>query len=168
MYDEPRKGVRLVAAAVKMIDAIRRFFGDFRPADWTTGIIELLFIAVILWLDLPERFHRRRVRNALVIVKELMAEGQGLVRSAPWASTSPDEPTAARWVRDVNTWIEKTHQSFEKNSIQAMMSFEQRALEPDVHFGGMTGQAGAKDQFRELLHRLRNLQNIMEKADVYF
>jgi hypothetical protein len=162
-------GAASIFVTVNALYRIWRMFTEgARFIDWAILIVDFLVLAVIVWLDAPERFHKRKVRKALKIVKDIMAEGQSFVTSAPWISGNPTDDRAAQWVKDVMEWIKNTHTSLLKLSIPAMMAFEQRALEPDVNFGGMTRQSRANDHFRELLHRLRSVQNIMEKADVYF
>lgn len=54
------------------------------------------------------------------------------------------------------------------NSIAAGMSFDSRRVAPDLLYGVVSRLANANSWYGELLHRLSNLQNIMEKADVYF
>ncbi len=150
-----------------MLDCIRRFFGDFRPADLVASGLEFAFIVVILWLELPERFHHRTVRSCLRLVQARLADGQRLHESVPPVQ-SVDLAVAEAWIGDVKEWTERTDRLLSKYSIAAGLSFRSRAVEPDVNFGNVSRMAEAYRSYAELLHRLRNLQNIMEKADVYF
>jgi hypothetical protein len=161
------EGGRLRAAALMMLDAIRRFFGDFRPADWTLCLLEIIFVGVILWLDLPERFHRNKVRRRLRFVHARIADGQRLHESAPPAGTT-DIALVDPWIGAVRQWIDQTNEALSKYSVAAGLSFNSRKVAPDVIFNGVTGTSNARGWYGELLHRLSNLQNIMEKAEVYF
>jgi len=143
-------------------------FQEARAIDWAILIVDFLVLAVILWLDAPERFHRRTVRKRLLMVQKFMADGQQLERTAPVAAGDVDAGVAATWVQSVQTWIHQTHQSLTKHSVQAGMSFVHRKVSADIRYGGITGHSNARDWYRELLHHLDNLRNIMEKADVYF
>lgn len=147
-----------------MGDVIRRFFGDFRPADLVASGLELAFIVVILWLELPERFHHRKVRACLRLVHARLGDGQRLHETAPAVGT--DDVKA--WLGAVDQWIDETDRRLYKASIAAALSFRARAVEPDVVYWHVSRSADAYRKYAELLHRLRRLQNIMEKADVYF
>jgi hypothetical protein len=146
--------------------AFQFVFSGTRLIDWLTLIVELLFIGTVLLLDLPERFHRRRVRLAVEDIKVLIQSGQKLVLQGP-AETATEE-SCKQWADAVVVWIESAHKSLANHSDTAAISFEQRRLQPDVHFTGISNFARARAWYQELLHRLTNLQNIMEKADVYF
>jgi hypothetical protein len=160
------KGTRLLVAAVMTIDTLRRFFGDFRPADLTICILEIIFIAVILWLDLPERFHKNKVRRRLVLVQRIMLDGHNLRTSVSDANANNE--TASKWIQSVQIWIDNSYQSLADNSLQAGLAFMHRHVAPDVLYWGVTIREDVSKQFQELLIRLNNLLNIMEKADVYF
>jgi hypothetical protein len=142
-------------------------FSGTRLIDWLTLIVELLFIGTVLLLDLPERFHRRRVRLAVEDIKVLIQSGQKLVLQGPPTETATEESCQKR--NDaVAVWIGSAHKSLANHSDTAAISFEQRRLQPDIHFRRISNFARASAWYQELLHRLTNLQNIMEKADVYF
>jgi hypothetical protein len=138
-----------------------------RPIDWLILIVDFLVLAVIVWLDAPERVHKYKVRRRLRLVHSIIAEGQRLHESAPPAGTT-DTAVADAWVKAVQLWIEKTHQSLTRYSDAAAMSFNSRKVAPTLIFGVITATSNAREWYGELLHRLANLQNIMEKADVYF
>jgi len=156
----------VVAAGFVMSDVIRRFFGDLRPADWTLCFLEVIFIAVILWLEVPERFHKKKVRKRLVMVQRIMSEGHNLRNSVSEANTNNE--TASKWIQSVQNWIDKSYQSLANTSLKASLAFMHRNVVPDINFGGVTNRLDVSKQFQELLIRLDNLLNIMEKADVYF
>lgn len=126
-----------------------------------------MFILVVLWLEVPEVWHKHRVRRCVRFVHARIADGQRLHDSAPPAGTT-DGAIADSWVEAVQQWIDQTGEALYKYSIAAGLSFNSRRLAGDVNFGGITGTSNARGWYAELLHRLSNLQNIMEKADVYF
>ena|SRR5208283_2726634 len=137
-----------------------------RPIDWAILIVDFLVLAVILWLDAPERFHKKKVRKRLVLVQRIMLDGHALRNSVSTASAS--NQTASQWIQSVQAWIDTSHQSLADVSMQAALAFMHRNVVPDVSWGGVTNRQDVSRQFQELLVRLDNLRNIMEKADVYF
>ena len=139
-----------------------------RFIDWAILIVDFLVLTVILWLDAPERLHKRKVRRRLAMVQRIMLGGHSLRESAPTAAPDVTYDVAIRWVQSVQTWIDGAYQSLSDASMPAALAFIRRDVAPDVIFGGISERADARSQFRELLHRLENLRNIMEKADVYF
>jgi hypothetical protein len=136
-----------------------------RFIDWAILIVDFLVLAVILWLDAPERFHKRKVRKRLLMVQRIMLDGHNLRTSAPAVVIATND-VAEQWVKSVQTWIDGAYQSLANASMQAALAFIHRDVAPDIVWGGV--HANARGQFGELLHRLDNLRNIMEKADVYF
>jgi hypothetical protein len=138
-----------------------------RAIDWAILVVDFLVLLVIVVLDTPERFHKFKVRRRLRTVYIVLAEGQRLHESAPPAGTT-DASIADAWIVAVQQWIQQTHQALAKFSVAAGMSFNSRKVAPDINYGGITMTSNARGWYGELLHRLANLQNIMEKADVYF
>jgi len=150
-----------------MCDVLRRIFGDFRPVDWVSCTLELLFILVVLWLEVPEVWHKHKVRKKVHIVQRLLLDGNKFQLTAPSRNVDNEE-VISQWVEAVKAWIESSHQTLAANSMQAGLAFSRRNVEPDVLYGVITPIADAREWYRELLHRINNLLNIMEKADVYF
>jgi len=159
-----------------MLDMIQRFFGEFRPADLVASALELTFILVILWLELPARFHKRRIRKRMRMVKNLMLQGQEIQRRAPTGKMVEDEKLdgnalseiATKWVDSVKEWWENTYKLLDKYSPLAALSFVHHRGGICVQYSAITGLADARDLYRVLLERLDNLLNIMEKSDIYF
>lgn len=137
-----------------------------RFIDWAILIVDFLVLAVILWLDAPERFHKRRVRKRLAIVQRMMLDGHALRNSVADANVSDE--AASKWIQSVQSWIDTSYKTLADTSMQAALAFIHRNVIPDIYFGGVTNRADVSKQFQELLLRLENLRNIMEKADVYF
>jgi hypothetical protein len=171
MTPRTRGTIRLGAGVLIMADATVRIWhmatDGSRPIDWAILIVDFLVLAVILWLDAPERFHKYKVRRRLSLVHNMMAEGQGLHTSAPRADAT-DAKAVDAWVIAVRKWIEQTHQTLADHSVAAGMSFDSRRVAPDINWGVVSHMSNAREWYGELLHRLSNLQNIMEKAEVYF
>ena len=164
----PRYTVRNETEPMVLLKIWRMFTEGARFIDWAILIVDFLVLAVILWLDAPERFHKRKVRKRLAMVQRMMLDGHSLRESAPANVPDPTHDVALQWVQSVQTWIDRSDQSLRIASMQAALAFIRRDVAPDVLFGGITERANARHQFAELLHRLENLRNIMEKADVYF
>jgi len=143
-----------------------------RAIDWAILVVDFLVLAVIVWLDAPERFHKHTVRRRLRVVYGMLAQGQKLHQSAPpsgpLSNSGGDSDIATAWVTAVDHWIKQTHQTLAKHSVAAGMAFDARRVAPDLHWGTVSRSSNAMAWYGELLHRLSNLQNIMEKADVYF
>jgi hypothetical protein len=148
------------------LGTIRGFFGEFRAADLVASGLELAFILVILWLELPERFHKRRIRKQLAMIQRIMFDGHDFRDSV--ASANANDEAASRWIKSVQAWIDSTYHSIAATSLAAALAFMHRNVAPDIHYGGVTSRTDVSKQFQELLIRLDNLQNIMEKAGVYF
>ena len=153
-------------AMIMLCDLIRRFFGDFRPADLVSSALELAFIVVVLWLELPERFHKKKVSKSLRAVQLSMVLGQKLQNSVPSSSQDPSQTHA--WAKSVQDWIQDTQREMAKHSTQAGISFAHFAggASSTISYSGMSTHT--QRWYKELLWRLDNLRNIMEKADVYF
>ncbi len=162
-----RSRLSLLAAAFMMCDVLYRFFGDFRPVDWVSCILELLFILVVLWLEVPDVLHKWKVHKKVRIVQRLLLDGNKFQITAP--ATDFDNVTViSEWVEGVKAWIESSNQTLSDNSILAELAFSRRNVQPDFLYGVISPIADARGWYRELLHRMNNLVNIMEKADVYF
>jgi hypothetical protein len=162
-----RPRLALLAAAFVMCDLLRRIFGDFRPVDWVSCTLELLFILVVLWLEVPEVWHKHTVRKKVRIVQRLLLDGNKFQLSAPPKDFENAE-VISQWSEAVRAWIDTSQQTLTDNSIPAGLAFSRRNVEPDVLYRVITPVGDAREMFRELLHRMNNLLNIMEKADVYF
>ena len=167
-----RRALHLAASVFAGGDALYRVWRMLtegaRFIDWAILVVDFLVLAVILWLDAPERFHKRKVRKRLAMVQRIMLDGHNLRASAPTTVPDVTHNAATQWVQSVQAWIDGSYQSLADTSMQAALAFIHRDVAPDVIFGGISERANARHQFGELLHRLDNLRNIMEKADVYF
>ena len=171
MSRERKLALQWAAGILAMGDALCRAWRmvteGARFIDYAILIVDFLVLAVILWLDAPERFHKYKVRKKLLIVRRLLLDGNKLQQTAPPRDIDNLE-VASQWVEAVKAWIESSYQTLAAHSMQAGLSFSRRNVEPDILYGVITHVAGAREWYRELLHRMNNLLNIMEKADVYF
>jgi hypothetical protein len=95
-----------------------------------------------------------------------MVVGQELRDSVPPSAQDPSQLKA--WIKSVEDWIQDTQKEIANHSTQAGISFAHFSggSSSSINYGGISG--GAQIWYRELLSRLDNLRNIMEKADVYF
>src|ERR1035438_5577652 len=85
----PRLG--LLVAAFMMCEVLRRIFGDFRPVDWVSCTLELLFILIVLWLEVPEVWHKHKVRKKVHIVQRLLLDGNKFQLTAPSRNVDNEE-----------------------------------------------------------------------------
>jgi hypothetical protein len=118
----PRLGV--IVAAFLMCDLIRRVFADFSPKDWVSCILEVLFILVVCALEIPELWHKRKVRQKMKIVQALMESGHTLRTSVSGANTNNE--TASRWMQSVQNWIDASQRTLAGTSVQAGLAFMHR------------------------------------------
>jgi hypothetical protein len=119
----------LIAAAFMMCDLLRRIFGDFRPVDWVSCTLELLFILVVFWLEVPEVWHKHTVRKKVRIVQRLLLDGNKFQVSAP-PMDFQDAEAISQWSEGVRAWTDSSQQTLTDNSIQAGLAFSRRNVEP--------------------------------------
>jgi hypothetical protein len=148
-------------------DLLHRIFGDFRPVDYISCGLESIFIIMVLWLELPDLFHKRRVRKKVRIIQQLLLEGDKLRQTAPPADVQ-NLNVPVGWSGSVQAWIGNCDNLIADHSIPAWLAFTRRNVGPDVLYVNISAVAGARDWYRELLHRMNNLLNILENAYVYF
>jgi hypothetical protein len=161
-----------------MIDAIRRFFGELRPADWAIIIIELLFVGVVVAQWALDSHHKRHLARRRQDVYALVAKGQALVNSTPIPSFLAGEKAkfaGVEWVKAVDLWITETNQLLASLSKRASAAFmlissssgeDTRLYDPAV--GSFPVDEKQKECYQMLLSYLGNLKGIMENAETYF
>jgi hypothetical protein len=164
-----RRVFHLVAGGFAMVDAIHRFFimlfGKPQPIDfWLLGA-DIAIVLLILWVDVPEKLHKRRVRSGLSATGTLMQKGEEIEASAP-RSGNIDIGTIPLWKQSVDEWMTKTNNFLASCSPQASAAFLHNVGGSSMRYGGIAGDA--HDYFVHLLARMNNLRAIMEKPDVYF
>jgi hypothetical protein len=107
-----RQVVYLVVGAFAMIDAIRRvlivLFGKPEPIDiWILGA-DIVIIALIVWLDVPEKFHRKKTHRIALALNPFVAEGLRLLQEVPFQDTlTPGSSRIFEWTQSVLNWRER-------------------------------------------------------------
>jgi hypothetical protein len=122
-----RRGATLsLAVAIMVSDAIRRFFGDLRPADWAIIFIELLFVGVVVAQWIFDSRHKRHLRDRRRDVYALVAQGQELLKTTPLPSFLAGEmaeQAGVEWILAVDKWRTETSQTLASLSEKAASSF---------------------------------------------
>lgn len=173
---------RLVAAIYAMLDAVHRFlvliFGHPQPIDWWLLAADVAIVALIIWLDVPERIHKRRCAKIVPFLFEFMDKGQKMQNDVPEpspGSPNQDWPRFQAWVTSVNNWSSETNGFLASKSARASASFllvvdsssrDNLIYRPDGRSFYVSG--GVRLCYQRLVSQLDNLREIMEKPDVYF
>ena len=161
---------KIGTATVFMLDAIRRFFGDFRPADLTIVVIELVFVVIVSaeWAtreirDCRKRRRQRRRQQEIDLrvraLRDALWKGQELQLRTPGSG----DPYVAAWRDAVSNWGEETRVLLKSFSEHAETAFSL----PMPSLPYITGSVGAVSEFVSLISHLNNLRGIIEKPDVY-
>ncbi len=161
---------KIGTATVFMLDAIRRFFGDFRPADLTIVVIELVFVVIVSaeWAtreirDCRKRRRQRRRQQEIDLrvraLRDALWKGQELQLRTPGSG----DPYVAAWRQAVSNWGEETRVLLKSFSEHAETAFSL----PMPSLPYITGSVGAVSEFVSLISHLNNLRGIIEKPDVY-
>lgn len=151
-----------------MLDAIHRLFklmfGCPQPIDfWILGA-DVLIVLLILWVDVPEKLHQRRIKKNIYKLVSFLNDGQALHDAPPNSQATEEE--AQTWSEQVSNWILLVQSFLEKNSKSALSVFRHHGL--GQRYGGLRISLKVEKWFYELDVRLKNLRSIMEKPDVYF
>jgi|HubBroStandDraft_5_1064220.scaffolds.fasta_scaffold11766_4 hypothetical protein len=164
-----RQVIRLVAGGYALIDAIRRIwhvvFGRPQPIEWWLLGADLAIVFLIIWLDVPERFHRRRINKRVVTLFEYIHRGQLLKASSP--HSLEDDKLVPSWLNAVKEWNAESLHFLESCSPQARAAFlisDETAHTREVS----TVPLGARWSYGAMLDRLDNMRKIAENPDVYF
>jgi hypothetical protein len=148
-----------------------------RPFDWWMLGIEvavLILIAIeVRVFAAPEWIHKRKAKKHLKAISPLLEDGHQLLASFPMAWNLPTEETFA-WIERVKTWGRHTEERLATLSLLAAMIFSftsnagmsgRSVVGKDgrtIHLSGATG-----DAYQIFQSKLRNLQQIMAKPEVY-
>lgn len=116
-------------------------------------------IAYEVWDKIADR---RRIKKRTKVLFGLLNTGQELLNGVP--SVNYPENVAG-WVEQVLAWTKEARTALEGYTAHALASFNHLNI-PTVNYTGVS--AGAHAHFKELMARLDNLRNIMEKPEVYY
>lgn len=85
-----RRAVHVCAVVLAMFDAMRRtfhlIFGKPQPIEWWLLAADLAIVFLIIWLDVPETWHKRSIGKHLTSLSGFVDNGLRLQRSVPDSS----------------------------------------------------------------------------------
>jgi len=134
-----------------------------RPIDLWMLVIELLVLLLIAGEGITGIIHWRRKNSATKHLLKMLCDGQQLHDSAPHRTASQDAVEA--WNEEVDKWFVLVQDYLVKKSEAAVVVFCRCALSQRY---SLRISERSTSRFYELDSRLKNLQSIMEKPDVYF
>lgn len=168
------KALRLVVLVYAMMDAIRRIFvllfGHPQPIEWWLLATDLAIVALIVWLDVPERLHKRRIRQRMGRLVEFLNEGQKLLTTFPDDKTSYGQTLIPGWKTAVENWITSTNSFLLVCSPYASAKFldDSQLSQPRDYFIPSININTDLWKHLEMVHRrLSNLQEIVQSQQVY-
>ena len=172
---------RVGAAVFAMCDAIHRvfvlLFGHPERIDIWILVVDALIVALIAWVDIPEKLHKRRVGKRLASLLPFVERGQELQRTIPEYDATYDAVTGKEWMNSVVMWGKETRTFLEQCSPAGARLFEHTAetaqLVNPQYVHTESGRSfpihgDQRDSYQRLVARLNNLHRIMEKPDAYF
>lgn len=173
-----RRAIRLAALLIFMCDAIRHalhiLFGTPEPIEVWMLIADVLIVVLIIWLDLPEWFHKRKCHKIVTTIAPYIERGQEIRQNVPSPEMAERESGVA-WMQSVDAWSEETNNFLLTHSRRASLAFQLIAganlhggivYRPNGYSFPVFGQI--REHYERLLDLMNNLRGIMEKPDVYF
>ena len=171
----------VIAGVFAMCDAIRRMFvllfGRPQPIDfWLLGA-DIAIVALIIWLDVPEKLHKRRISKCIASLLPFMERGQELQRITPRpAHDTAYNDAAWEWKIFVDDWRKEVEKFLEQSSPRAASVFGfivQTGIRenPQVVYtesDSFAIEGFHRDSYQKLIAELNNLRSIMEKPEAYF
>jgi hypothetical protein len=156
-----------------MIDSLYRLFKDARPIDDLILAVDFLVLAVIVWVEVGEKWHKRTLRCRVSELVHLLEKGQKLQSSTPSRLASSDG--APSWIEEVGRWSAETQDFLASRSSRASFAFmhvvNAAMADREVHRSDGTAfylGGAVADIYQVLQVKLDNLQRIMEKPEAYF
>ena len=132
--------------------------------------LEVAVVLLIAWeiyrdecSRLAEKKKHRLFGERLALIREALDAGYELRRTVPVFMGDNNDVNA--WLQALNGWFVHTHGILQSFSQQAGLTFAEGR--PQSTSFPMVA-SGAEIPYAQLLLWLTNLQNIMEKPDVYF
>lgn len=151
-----------------MFDAIRRIFhlifGKPQPIEWWLLFADLAIVFLIIWLDVPEKFHQRRLRQRISSVASFINEGHRLKKSVPQSGAGVE--ATVPWVKAVHEWSNQIEAFLSRCSAHASTKFLDETSMKHVIY--MNVAQDIVIWYGLLDRRLSNLQMIIQNAAVYF
>lgn len=172
-----------------MCQTIHQMFTEVRPFDWLMLVVEVLVLLLILYEVLVgasrhrrESRRRRELQDILEHLNRFMDAGKALQVTVPNTANLglPGNEylhgLVEKWVSSVKQWRDEIKTFLSVRSRQALSAFvlitDAESIDSTVHPPSdwpfvVRGEL-RRDIYQPLVAYLRNLQNIMEKIDVYF
>jgi hypothetical protein len=181
MTPRRRRNFHLIVGAFAVSDAIRRIFhlifGRPQPIEWWLLGADLAIVFLIIWLDVPDKLHKRKLRKIVPSLIPYMDEGrkveeaiQGFDMRLP-----KGQEAAYDWTIKADEWGRKTGEFLALHSARASAVFllvvsskgaEKHVFSPRHGMQYLSGRTA--DCYQTLLCRLDNLRRIIEKPEAYF
>jgi len=172
-----------------MFHTIHQMFIEVRPFDWIMLAVEVLVLLLILYEVVVniirhrrEKKRRERLQEILKHLSQFMDAGKGLQVTVPNTAFigQPNyewlNERVEKWALSVKQWRDEVKKFLSSRSGQALSAFvlivDAESIDSMVHPLSdwpfrVTGEL-LHDLYQPLGVYLRNLQNIMEKVDIYF
>jgi hypothetical protein len=174
--------VRLVSFVYAVLDSLHRvfvsLFGHPQPIEWWLLAADVAIVGLIVWLDVPEKLHKRRCAKIVAVLSDFMVRGHTLAASVPnpHVQEGGSSDNIETWRQSVETWRTETAQYLNTHSSKAASAFLLITVsETNVtnivyplegwsfHLSGYQREA-----YQALLGYMDNLRAIIEKPEVYF
>jgi hypothetical protein len=171
-----------VSVVYAMLDALHRLFvssfGHPQPIEWWLLAADVAIVALIVWLDVPEKLHKRRCAKIVKVLSDFMFVGHTLAGSVPNPQLQQvgSAEQIEMWRQSVEAWRTETAQYLSAHSSKAASAFLLITLsETNVtnivhplegwsfHLSGYE-----RETYQALLGYMDNLRGIIEKPEVYF
>lgn len=154
------------------------FVDGARPIDWLILGTDFLVLIAILYLELPERLHRKKCSKTVIRLSELLNEGRGLINEVPSRGSHNEHMLQMQgWRKRADSWAVSTKTFLEGRSKRAADAFVLIVSVAEVGSQTMVHKSGGETVvltgnhshlYQAHLERLRNLQGIIEKSEAYF
>jgi hypothetical protein len=159
-----------------MNDYIQYLFGDARPIDVLILLVDFLVLAVIVWIEVGEKWHKRKMNRRVTEVRPYFDRGTKLQKEVPNPFGENYEVAYFEWTRRVREWSDDTHRFLGTHSERAADSFflivnasaSDSVVYPENWGGSFPLTGHHRESYQRLLSYLSNLRTIMEKPEAYF
>lgn len=159
-----------------MLRVLHSLFGNPQPIEIWLLLADVAIVGLIVWLDIPEWSHKRRVAKVARVLSDFMFKGQSLAQGVPNPRELTDFAAFAGWLSSVESWRTDVAQFLSEKSSRSASAFllitvSEANVSNVVHpLEGwsfrLTGDH--REAYQALLAYLTNLRSIIEKPEVYF
>jgi hypothetical protein len=161
MLKVPSHSLRILGIIMLLSICRHLISNEYGPFD---RVVEFLVLALIAYevIVFPV-YHKWTVGKKSKVILVFLADDQRLHDTPPGSQASEEEAKA--WVDEVKNWILAVQSFLAKDAKSAVVVFNRHSI--GVRYG-LKISLFAENWFYELDARLKTLQSIMEKPDVYF